>query len=66
MSAFVFSVYNTAVREAVKNNQEHAHYSERWATPCMFEIEADCAQSAEDCIRKKYPAEEGFVTKRMD
>jgi len=66
MSAYTFSVYNASVRDAVHENKEHPHFSERWATPCLFEIEADDVTTAESCIRKKYPAEEGFVTKRMD
>jgi hypothetical protein len=66
MSAYTFSVYNTSVREAVKSNREHPLISERWATPCLFEIEADDEASAENCIKEKYPEEEGFVTKRVD
>ncbi|MEH6526561.1 MAG: hypothetical protein V7723_10860 [Sneathiella sp.] len=66
MSAFIFSVYNANVREAVKDNQEHPHISERWASPCMFEVEADSATAAEDCVKKKYPTAEGFVTKRIE
>ena len=66
MSAYTFSVYNASVRDAVHDNKEHPHISERWATPCVFEIEADDAAQAETCIRKKYPPEEGFVAKRLD
>jgi hypothetical protein len=65
MSAFIFSVYNAKVREAVKENQEHPLISERWASPCMFEVEAESETAAEECVSKKYPANEGFVTKRV-
>lgn len=66
MSAFIFSVYNAKVREAVKDNQEHPLISERWASPCMFEVEADSETAAENCVKDKYPAAEGFVTKRIE
>ncbi|WP_373088997.1 hypothetical protein [Sneathiella sp.] len=66
MSAYIFSVYNADVRDAVQDNREHPLISERWAAPCLFEIEAQDVKAAEASIKRKYPAEDGFITKRLN
>lgn len=62
MAVFSFSIFNKNVRDALKDNSEHPLFSDRWATPCEFEIEADSASKATEKVDNKYPPSLGFVS----
>ena len=62
MTVFSFSIFNKNVRDALKDNSEHPLFSDRWASPCEFEIEADNADQASEKVDIKYPPSEGFVS----
>lgn len=61
MRVFEVCVYNRAVQVALKNNEDHAHYNERWCDSQHMIILARDEIELGDKLRGLYPADLGFV-----
>lgn len=63
--AYMFSIYNRAVRTAIKENREHGVFGEHWADSHMHEVVARNESDARRRIAERYPPEQGFVVETL-
>ena len=63
--AFEVSIYNKHVRAAIKNNQSHDIYDDRWADPQNQNVMALDEIQAMRLINLRYPKQEGFVVQKL-
>jgi len=63
--AFEVSIYNKHVRAAIKNNQSHDIYGDRWADPQNQNVMASDKFQAMRLINLRYPKQEGFVVEYL-
>ena len=62
---FRVAVYNRDVRSAVKNNQSHPIYGDRWADPQNQDVMASDKDEALCLIDSRYPSRDGFVIQQL-
>lgn len=62
---FTFSIYNSKVRAAVKENQSHVVLGDHWADSQVHEVVARNESEALDMIAERYPPEDGFVVETL-
>ena len=63
--AFEVTIYNKHVRAAIKNNQSHEIYGDRWADPQKQNVMAPDEFQAMRLINLRYPSQEGFVVQEL-
>ncbi len=63
--AFRVAIYNKHVRSAIKNNQSHPIYGDRWADPQNQDIMASDLGEALCLLDSRYPGREGFVIQQL-
>jgi hypothetical protein len=62
---FTFSIYNSKVRAAVKENQSHLLLGDHWADSQVHEVVARNESEALSMIAERYPPEDGFVVETL-
>ena len=63
--AFEVTIYNKHVRIAIKNNQSHDIYNDRWADPQNQNVMASDEIQAMHLINLRYPKQDGFVVQKL-
>lgn len=58
---FQAAIYNSAVREMVKDNRSHPFFDDKWADVFIFEVSARSESDAREMLARRYPSELGFV-----
>jgi len=64
--AFEVSVINCEVISALKNNEDHPYYSERWAEVQRTVIFAVDEVELSETLARKFPAQNGFVVQMVE
>jgi len=63
---YLVTVYNRAVRDLVKENRSHAHYSDLWADPHVQDVIATSAADARRKAAVRFPEKDGFVIESIE
>ena len=59
--SFEIPVYNSVVRDAVRNKQDHPNFEADWAETHFILVRAHTADEAVTICRRKHPEKMGFV-----
>ncbi|MBL4602019.1 MAG: hypothetical protein JKY84_04695 [Emcibacteraceae bacterium] len=59
--SFEIPVYNSEVRDAIKNKQNHPSFEASWADTHLIVIRAHTSDEAITICRRKHPEKLGFI-----
>lgn len=62
---FEVAIYNTAVRDLVKDHKSHSTLDDQWADVQIRDVVARDENEARRVVEERYPPTEGFVIDRI-
>jgi hypothetical protein len=65
LKSFEVEIYNSNVREAVKNNTSHFIYADHWADSQIQDVRACNEVEALSLINIRYPHDKGFIIEKI-
>ena len=65
-NAYEVSIYNREVRAAVKGNESHQFFGDKWADLQFQDVHAESENEARKLISMRYPPEQGFVVQDLN